>query len=206
MVLLVGIGGGSGSGKTTLAEQVAAALPSAVVVPADAYYRDLAHLPPHERAVRNFDEPAALDGDRLCADLRCLAQGRAIARPSYDFTTHTRGAGSVPTSAAAVVVVEGIFVLALPAVRELLALGVFVEASEVARLARRVARDVRERGRTPESVAVQFFRQTKPMHELHVEPSRAFADLVVSGEDDPASAAGRVLAALATLAAAKLPA
>src|SRR5512140_209372 len=180
MALIIGIGGGSGSGKTTLAEHVTAALPDAVVVPADAYYRDLGHLPLWERAVHNFDEPGALDSERLCVDLRCLAAGGAIARPSSDFATHTRAAGSVPMSAAAVVVVEGIFVLALPAVRELLALGVFVDAGEVARLARRVARDVRERGRTRQLVEAQFLRQTKPMHALYVEPSRAFADLVVS--------------------------
>lgn len=206
MTVLVGIGGGSGSGKTTLAEHLVAALPSAVVVPADAYYRDLAHLPPAERAARNFDEPAALDGERLCSDLQRLRGGCAIACPVYDFATHTRARDTRPMAAAAVILVEGIFVLALPALRDLLALRVFVETDEALRLARRVARDVRERGRTPASVEAQFLRHTRPMHELHVAPSRAYADLVVSGEMNPEAAARVVLARLVPLAAREIQA
>ena len=196
--LLVGIAGGSGSGKTTLAERLVAVLPAgrAVVVPADAYYRDLAHLAPAERARRNFDEPAALDEERPCADLGRLCRGEAAARPVYDFATHTRRPEEVRIAPSPVIIVEGILVLALPALRALLGLKVFVDASEPVRLARRLARDVGERGRTRASVEAQFARHTRPMHALHVEPSRVFADLVVSGEGDPAQAASRVLAAM----------
>ena len=196
--LLVGIAGGSGSGKTSLAEGLVAALPAgrAVVVPADAYYRDLAHLPPAARARHNFDEPAALDEERLCADLGRLARGEAAARPVYDFATHTRRPELVALPARPLLLVEGILVLALPAVRPLLGLKVFVDASEPVRLARRIARDVGERGRTRASVQAQFARHTRPMHALHVEPSRAFADLVVSGEEDLARGVSRVLARL----------
>ncbi len=181
--LLVGIAGGSGSGKTTLAAGLIAGLPpgQAAVVPADAYYHDLAHLPLDRRALRNFDEPAALDEERLRADLARLRADERIARPVYDFTTHTRRAEEVEIAPCPVILVEGILVLALPAVRPLLGLKVFVDASESVRLARRLARDVGERGRTPASVAAQFVSHTRPMHALHVEPTRAFADLVVAG-------------------------
>jgi len=196
--LLVGIAGGSGSGKTTLADRLVAALPAgrAVVVPADAYYRDLAHLAPAARARHNFDEPAALDEERLCADLGRLCRGEPAARPVYDFTTHTRRVEEVRIAPSPVVIVEGILVLALPALRPLLGLKIFVDASEPVRLARRIARDVGERGRTHASVEAQFARHTRPMHALHVEPSRTYADLMVSGEGDLAQGVSRVLAAM----------
>ena len=191
--LLVGIAGGSGSGKTTLAAGLAAALPAgqAVVVPADAYYRDLGYLPPDARAQHNFDEPAALDDKRLGADLR---------RPVYDFATHTRLPEPMWIPPQPVVIVEGILVLALPALRELFQLKVFVAATPAARLERRIARDVGERGRTRESVVAQFARHTGPMHEVHVAPSAAHADIVVSGEESLPRAVDRLAACVLRLA------
>ncbi|HEX7508059.1 MAG TPA: uridine kinase [Polyangia bacterium] len=181
---VVGIAGGSGSGKTTLAKGVAAAMPAGqvVVIPHDAYYRDLSHLPFADRIGCNFDEPSALDNERLVADLGALRAGQAIVRPNYDFATHTRLAETTPVASSRVVILEGILVLAIPALRELLDFKVFVEASESTRQARRIERDVAERGRTREGAATQFQRITQPMHDLHVEPSRGHADLVVSGE------------------------
>jgi uridine kinase len=192
---LVGIAGGSGSGKTALAEGVAAALPAgqAVVVPADAYYRDIGHLPPELRARHNFDEPAALEGERLAGDLACLQRGESIARPTYDFATHARRPEQVRVPAAPVVIIEGIFVLAIPAVRALLDLKIFVAAAEQTRLARRIARDVGERGRTRDSVVAQFEQTTRPMHDRHVAPSEAWADLVVSGEEGLAQAVAKLV-------------
>ena len=181
---VVGIAGGSGSGKTTLAKGVAAAMPAGqvVVIPHDAYYRDLGHLPFADRIGCNFDEPSALDNERLVADLEALRAGRAIVRPNYDFATHTRLAETTPVAASQVVLLEGILVLAIPALREMLDLKVFVEASQSTRQARRIERDVAERGRTREGATTQFQRITQPMHALHVEPSREHADMVVSGE------------------------
>ena len=183
--LLVGIAGGSGSGKTTLAEGLVTTLPpgQAVVIPHDAYYRDLGHLAFEQRAQCNFDEPAALDNERLLEDLAQLRAGRTIARPNYDFATHTRLRETTRVPACPVVIVEGILVLAIPALRGLLDLKVFVETSEQTRLARRIERDMAERGRTREASEAQYFRRTRPMHSLHVEPSRCHAELVVSGED-----------------------
>jgi uridine kinase len=192
--LLIGIAGGSGSGKTTLAMGAAEALPlgHVVVIPHDAYYRDLGHLRFEDRAGHNFDEPAALDNERLVEDLGQLRAGAAIARPNYDFATHTRLAENTRVAPCPLVIVEGILVLAVPALRELLDLKVFVEASEPTRLARRIERDIAERGRTRASAETQYFRHTRPMHDRHVEPSRRYADVVVSGERGAAQAVERM--------------
>jgi uridine kinase len=199
--LLVGIAGGSGSGKTTVAVAVAKALPpgQAVVIPHDAYYRDLRHLPFADRVGCNFDEPAALDNERLVEDLRHLRAGRAIARPNYDFTVHTRSDETTQVPACQVVIVEGILVLAIPALREMLDAKVFVETSEPTRLARRIERDMAERSRTREAAQVQYQHLIRPMHDLHVEPSRCHADLVVSGEVGAEQAVNSVTIAILRL-------
>jgi uridine kinase len=168
----------------------------AVVIPHDAYYRDLGHLRLEDRCGRNFDEPAALDNGRLIEDLGRLREGLAIARPNYDFSTHTRLTETTQVPACQVVVIEGILVLAIPTLRESLDLKVFVETSEQIRLARRIGRDIAERGRTQKDARIQCLRFTQPMHVLHVEPSRGHADLVVSGEGDRAKAVESVTIAI----------
>ena len=196
--LLVGIAGGSGSGKTTLAKAVAETMApgQVVVIPHDAYYRDLGHLTFEERVVCNFDEPAALDNERLLHDLRALRAGRPMAQPSYDFASHTRRSETTRVEPCAVVLVEGILVLAIPELRAMLEVKVFVETCERVRLSRRIERDRAERGRTREGSEAQFLHQTRPMHVLHVEPSRVHADIVVSGEGSVAHAAEAVTADL----------
>ena len=159
-------------------------------------------LPRSRRTCRRRSEPGTTSTSRPpstrngCARISAACRGEATARPVYDFATHTRRPETVRIAPSPVVIVEGILVLALPSLRELLVRKVFVDASEPARLERRIARDVGERGRTRESVVAQFARHTQPMHELHVAPSRAHADLVVSGEGDPAHGVSRVLAAM----------
>jgi uridine kinase len=175
---------------------VAQALPpgQAVVIPHDAYYRDLGPLAFEDRVRCNFDEPAALDNLRLAADLHRLRAGQAIARPSYDFTSHTRLAETTRVEATPVVILEGILVLAIPALGALLDLKVFVATSEPIRLARRIERDMTERGRTRAGADAQYLRQTRPMHDLYVEPSRSHAHLVVSGDIGVEHAVERVTA------------
>jgi uridine kinase len=182
--VLVGIAGGSGSGKTTLARAVAEAFGDAVVIPHDAYYRDLAHLPFEERARCNFDEPAALDNERLIADLGCLRGGHCIELPQYDFTNHVRGRGSVNVVPRPLVIVEGILVLAVDELRALFDACIFVDASTETRLRRRIVRDQVERGRSRESVVAQYERTTLPMHERFVAPTRQYAQVIVSGETE----------------------
>ncbi len=182
--LLIGICGGSGSGKTTLAEDVAARF-DAVLLPFDAYYRDHGHLTPEERAVVNYDHPDSLDVALFVEHLRMLRDGHEIAMPVYDFATHTRTEDLVMVSPTDVIVVEGILLFSFAEIRELFELKVFRDCPEELRFERRLARDVAERGRTPESVRAQFAATVAPMHDEFVQPHRDAAEIVSDGEDMP---------------------
>ncbi|UCF36529.1 MAG: uridine kinase [Acidobacteriota bacterium] len=183
---LIGVAGGSGSGKTTLVAKLIDELGQEKVarIEQDAYYRDLSHLPLEEREQVNFDHPDALESVLLSAHLKSLRDGVAIETPCYDFTIHTRTEQTIAVSPAPVVFVEGTLILAIPAVVELLDLKVFVETTSEIRLARRIARDINERGRTRESVLEQYRRNVKPMHEQFVEPSSRRAHLIVRADRD----------------------
>lgn len=182
--LVVGIAGGSGAGKTALAQALALALgPGRVLLlEQNWYYRDLSHLKPEIRVAKNFDRLQAFELDLLRRHLLCLRRGQAAWRPSYDFATHTRLAHWHLLAPREVVVVKGLLVLADPALRELLDVRVYVDASRETRLARRLTRDVAERGRTAGFCLEQHQRIVWPMHDLCVEPSRCQAGLVVSGD------------------------
>jgi uridine kinase len=166
----------------------------------DEYYHDLVHLDPAERAVVNFDHPDSLDVDLLVAHMAALLAGRPAEVPVYDFSTHTRTGRTRLVQPGPVVVVDGILVLAFPAIRECLDISVFVEAPAEVRLTRRLDRDVRERGRTPESVRAQFAATVAPMHEAFVSPCRAFADLVLDGQGDLSANLDLILDRLAAVA------
>jgi uridine kinase len=178
---VVGIAGGTGSGKTTVARAIHRALPAGTctIVDHDAYYLDLAHLPLEERARTNFDDPASLDNERLCADLDRLRSGESIFKPEYNFATHSRRAQAVRVDPCEVIVVEGILVLAHAGLRERFDLRVFVDTDADIRILRRVRRDMEERGRTFGDIRSQYVDTVRPMHEMHVEPSRRFAHLIV---------------------------
>jgi len=197
--MVIGLAGGTGSGKTTLARGLVEALGAETVVwlEQDAYYRDLSHLPPADRARVNFDHPAALDVDLLAAHLRQLAAGQPIARPRYDFTTHTRRPETDRLTPRPVVLLEGHLILAEPRIRRWLDLKVFVEADPDLRFIRRLRRDLEERGRTLESILTQYLTTVRPMHQQFVEPSRRFADLILSGEGPVAAGVEQILAKLA---------
>jgi len=193
--VVVGIAGGSAAGKTTLARALAAALGTERVlqVQQDWYYRDLSHLEPEARETCNFDRPEALEFPLLRRHLRSLRRGKAVWRPAYDFTTHRRFAHQHLLAPRELVLLEGTLILAEPALRELLDIRVYVDAPREARLARRLTRDVAERGRPVSSCLEQHRRTVWPMHDLYVEPSRLHADLVVPGD----VITGDVVAALA---------
>jgi len=195
---VIGISGPSGSGKTALARHLAARLsdPPAPVVSLDAFYRDLSHLPPDERAGREFDSPDALDFELLRRRLRALARGRAVTVPRYRFDTHTRASRGVRVVPASYLVVEGLFVLHWPEIRDLIDLAVYVDADDAVCLERRIARDVGERGRTEAAVVEQYGRFVRPMARRFVLPTRRFADVVVRGQDGLERSAEAVLARL----------
>ena len=168
----------------------------APILSLDSYYRDMAHLPLEERARTNFDEPGALDADLLIAQVRSLASGDRIERPVYDFARHTRAPEIEELAPAEYVIVEGLFTLYWEALRRLYGTKVYVEADDALCFARRMERDVRERGRSPESVRWQYNETVRPMAERYVYPARLFADVIVSGTAPLAESAALVLSHL----------
>ena len=182
-VALVGIAGPSGSGKTSLARALVEHLgpAAATLVPLDAYYHDLAALEQPLRVQRNFDSPEALDEELLIRQLAELARGRIVEMPVYRFDTHSRAPHGTIVSPAKIVIVEGLFALYWARVRDRLQLKVFVDIDEEIGLARRIERDVNERGRTVASVRRQYELTVRPMFERHVRPTRDHADLVLDG-------------------------
>lgn len=178
--LVVGLAGGTGSGKSTVATAIARAAEGDVaLMPQDAYYRARRDLPEGTRRVRNFDQPDAFDTALLVEHLDALMSGRPIERPVYDFTIDDRSERTETVRPASVVIIEGLLVLHDPRLRERMTLKVFVDAPADERFIRRLERDVRERGRSAESVIDQYRRTVKPMHDLFVEPTKANADLIV---------------------------
>ncbi len=193
-VHVLGIAGPSGSGKTALARLLCRRLPApALVVPMDAYYRDLGRLEPAARARVNFDHPDALDCDLLLTHLERLVAGEPVARPIYEFATHTRAARTERLEPAAFLIVEGLLALYWEEIRRLLKTAVFVDLADELCLARRLARDTAERGRPADSVRAQYAETVRPMRERYVMPTRRFADLVVSGTEPLEASALRIL-------------
>ena len=193
---VIAVAGCSGSGKTTLAEELAREL-EGTHFHLDHYYRDLANLPLEERVGRNFDHPDELDLPLLLDHVRALVAGRVIDRPVYDFGAYTRAPGrTVRVEERHVLVIDGIFALHYAGLRGLTDLGIYVDTPDEICFERRLARDVRERGRTAESVAEHYARTVRPMAEQFVRPSASFADLVVDGTQSLDWAVEAALAAI----------
>ena len=186
MAALVGIAGGTGSGKSTLANRLARVLgtEACALVTQDSYYRDLSRFPFEERAQVNFDHPEAIDSELLSTHLKSLKNGEAVERPVYDFSRHIRSSGGETLRPAPVVIVEGILVFVWPEVFDLLDVAIYVDTPSDIRLARRVRRDIKERGREVTGVLDQYLATVRTMHERYVEPSRERADLIVPGFGD----------------------
>ncbi len=179
-ILVVGIAGGSGGGKTTLTNNLISRFGDKVsLVHHDNYYRAHDDLTYDERARLNYDEPEAFETERMVEHLRLLRQGRSIHCPVYDFTVHNRSGETELIVPRPVILVEGILIFASPELLKLMDLKVFVDTDADVRLARRVLRDVEERGRTVRSVVDQWQATVKPMHEMYVEPSKKNADIII---------------------------
>ena len=193
---VLGLAGGTCSGKSLLATRLRHRLgdDSVAVLPFDAYYRDQSHLSPVERSPVNYDHPDALDVETFLADLEALVAGREIGIPVYDFATHTRSQDVVVLEPRPVVVTEGILLLMFPEVRAVLHAAIFLDVPSDVRLARRIARDGRERGRDPGDVRRQFGETVEPMYDRFVEPSAAHADPVLaSAEPESVEAVCRLI-------------
>ncbi len=181
MTHIIAIGGPSCAGKTELSRHIARVL-SAPILPIDAYYINLDNLTVQERSHFNFDEPTALDHYLLRHHIEALSKGEAIERPTYDFKTHTRAIATEIVTPNDFVILEGLFALYWDDIRPFLRTKVFVDAPDEICLSRRSIRDVRERGRTPESVLEQYEKTVRPMAQLHVRPTARWADVIVSGQ------------------------
>jgi uridine kinase len=184
-VHIIGVSGGSGSGKTYFAQHLTNLLgtENCLFIAQDHYYIDQSHRFDKDGGSVNFDHPDALDFNLLEKHLMALKNGLDIEIPIYDFATHKRLAETTYCSWKPIIIVDGILVLSRPNIRKHFHTSVFVETPENIRFERRLERDVKERGRTPEGVKAQFEKQVKPMHDEFVEPSKTFANIITSGID-----------------------
>jgi uridine kinase len=189
--IVVGIAGPSGSGKTTLARLVVERLPGgAVLFPLDAYYRDQAGVP---EDVLNVDDPAAFDSNLIFEHLRQLLAGVPIQQPIYDYATHSRAPVRRTVNPLPNLVVEGIFALYWPQVRDLFTTSVFLSLDHTQCLERRVERDLRERSRSRTAVVYHYERSVRPMYDMHIHPTREHASLVLDARANAELLASRIM-------------
>lgn len=179
--VFIGVAGGTGSGKTTVARAIAERVPKATVavIEQDSYYKDQRDIPLEERAKVNYDHPSAFDTPLLVAHLERLAVGQPIEKPVYNFSLHTRENYTERIEPRDIIIVEGLLVLWEASIRELLDIKLFVDTDADVRVLRRLERDIRERGRTLESVISQYLSSVRPMHLEFVEPSKRYADVII---------------------------
>jgi len=183
-MLIIGIAGGTGSGKTTVVHQIMNELPETEVgiLSQDSYYKENNNLSFEERALVNFDHPRAIDFNLLVQHLKDLKEGKIIEQPVYSFATHNRTDDTVITHPRKVMIVEGILILTNPELRDLFDVKIFVHADSDERLIRRLKRDIAERGRDMEEVLNRYQTTLKPMHQQFIEPTKAFADIIIPND------------------------
>ncbi len=179
--LLIGITGGTGSGKSTVSKAICESLPkkNILIIEQDAYYKDQSHLSLDERINTNYDHPFAFDTELLISHLKMLMDNKPVDKPIYDFTVHNRKKNTIRLEPTEVIVLEGILVLDCPDLRKLLDIKIFVDTDADVRLIRRITRDMRERGRSLESVIRQYIEVVKPMHNEFIEPTKRYADIII---------------------------
>ncbi len=186
--IIIGIAGGTGSGKSTFTNRLKDAFgPQIAVLYHDNYYRSHDDLPFEKRKKLNYDHPDAFETELLVKHLARLKEGQAVECPVYDYTVHNRSSKTVRVEPKPVILLEGILVLFDERIRDLLDIKVFVDADADERILRRILRDTKERGRDVEGIVTQYLTTVKPMHNLYVEPTRVFADIITnSGMNDVA--------------------
>ena len=179
-VMIIGLAGGTGSGKTTITRRLMQRFGADVsVIYHDNYYKEHHNMPYGERAKLNYDHPDAFDNELFIRAIRDLKAGKDVVCPVYDYSIHDRSDKTIVVKSAKVVIVEGILIYASKELRDLMDIKLFVDTDADVRILRRIKRDVRDRGRSLESVIDQYLTTVKPMHEQFVEPSKRYADLII---------------------------
>ena len=179
-MLIIGIAGCSGSGKTTITERLVEAFGNQVaVIRHDDYYKAQTEKPMEERVKQNYDCPDAFDTDLMAEHISALRKGESIDCPVYDYMVHDRSDKVREIDPRPVLIIDGILVLAEPALRDLMDIKIYVDTDADIRILRRIRRDVHQRNRTMDSVIDQYLATVKPMHEQYVEPSRKHADIII---------------------------
>lgn len=179
--ILIGIAGGTGNGKTTLADKLVDSFGSqeVTVIRQDNYYKRHDDMDYEQRAKLNYDHPDAFDSDLFYEHIVALKQGKPVEIPVYDYTIHNRSEETILINPTPVIVLEGIMLFVEKVLCDLMDIKVFVDTDADVRILRRIVRDVKERGRSLESVISQYLTTVKPMHEQFVEPSKRRADIIV---------------------------
>lgn len=179
-IIVIGIAGGTGSGKTTITHKIMEHFGADVtVIYHDNYYKAHHDMSYEERTKLNYDHPDSFDTDLIVNDLAALRRGESIECPVYDYTIHDRSSQTLTIRPARVIVVEGILIFHSPALRDQMDIKLFVDADADVRILRRIQRDVKERGRSLDSVITQYLTTVKPMHDAFVEPSKRYADVII---------------------------
>jgi uridine kinase len=179
--ILIGITGGTGSGKSTVAKSIYRNFKkeSISIIMQDSYYKDQSNMTFEERTKTNYDHPHAFDTPLLIEHLKTLVSGQAIDMPIYDFTIHNRKEETVREEPKDIIIVEGILILEDERLRNLFDIKIYVDTDADIRILRRLTRDIRDRGRTLESVIDQYLSVVRPMHLQFIEPTKRYADLIV---------------------------
>ncbi|MFC4558900.1 uridine kinase [Virgibacillus kekensis] len=179
--VVIGVAGGSGSGKTTVTHSICQRFKdkTILVIEQDYYYKDQSHLPFEERLNTNYDHPLAFDNDLLISHIQDLIDNKPIEKPVYDYKIHTRSKEVIPVEPKEVIIVEGILILEDPRLVDLMDIKVFVDTDADIRIIRRLMRDIKERGRTLDSVIDQYVNNVRPMHLQFVEPTKRYADIII---------------------------
>jgi uridine kinase len=182
--MIIGICGGTASGKTIFAKKIVEIVgsDSLIYLEHDAYYKGLDQLPPELQKGKNFDHPDSLDNELFIQHLHMLQANQPIDRPIYDFTKHRRTSETYRIVPKPIILVDGILIFAIEELRQMFDIKVYIDAEADIRLARRLQRDLFERGRTPESVLEQYLKTVRPMHQQFVEPSKNYADIIIHGK------------------------
>ncbi|MGM0900170.1 MAG: uridine kinase [Bacillota bacterium] len=179
--VVIGVAGGSGSGKTSVTKSIYETFKghSILMLEQDYYYKDQSHLPLEERLKTNYDHPLAFDNDLLIEHLHALLQYEPVEKPVYDYTMHTRSSETIHVEPKDVIILEGILILEDERLRNLMDIKLFVDTDADLRIVRRLLRDIKERGRSMDSVIEQYVNVVRPMHNQFIEPTKRYADIII---------------------------